>query len=370
MNNSKIVFIPALAILTIFMSSCSENVTTKEQNNDKPIVVEISSNTNGAVANGLSFTGQVESAHSANVATRMMGYITKIYVKAGDRVQAGQLLFTINSSDIRAKQTQVDAMLKQAEAALHVAQKDFDRYTALYKQNSASAKELEQITLQYQSAKAGVEAAKGMQHEVSSQLAYANVVAPFNGIVTQKLADEGSLANPGMPILTIEQGGTLQITAMVPENDISQVKLGQEADVQIEAANKNFKTKLSQINPSSQFSGGQYIVKLAIPANELNALMAGMYATVRISTTTNSIKSGVNIDTTKLVMLPKKALVYRDQLVGVYTVSSEKTALLRWLRIGKELGDKVEVLSGITRNEPYIVKADGNLYNGAKLTIK
>jgi RND family efflux transporter MFP subunit len=295
-----------------------------------------------------------------------MGYITKVYVKVGDRVNAGQLLFTVNSNDIQAKQSQVDAMLKQAEAAFYVAQKDFDRYTALYKQNSASAKELEQITMQYQSAKAGVEAAKAVQHEVKSQLTYANVVAPFSGVVTQKLADEGSLANPGMPILTIEQGGSLQVTAMVPETEIASLKVGDVANVNVDAANTQFQSKLIQINPSSQFTGGQYIIKLSIPISDANKLMAGMYAQIKIQTKTAVVKS----DTSNTVMIPTTALVYRDQLVGVYTISAQNTAMLRWLRIGKTEGDKVEVLSGLAKNEAYIIKAEGNLYNGAKVSVK
>jgi RND family efflux transporter MFP subunit len=272
----------------------------------------------------------------------------------------------VNSNDIQAKQSQVDAMLKQAEAAFYVAQKDFDRYTALYKQNSASAKELEQITMQYQSAKAGVEAAKAVQHEVKSQLTYANVVAPFSGVVTQKLADEGSLANPGMPILTIEQGGSLQVTAMVPETEIASLKVGDVANVNVDAANTQFQSKLIQINPSSQFTGGQYIIKLSIPISDANKLMAGMYAQIKIQTKTAVVKS----DTSNTVMIPTTALVYRDQLVGVYTISAQNTAMLRWLRIGKTEGDKVEVLSGLAKNEAYIIKAEGNLYNGAKVSVK
>jgi RND family efflux transporter MFP subunit len=257
-------------------------------------------------------------------------------------------------------------MLKQAEAAFHVAQKDFDRYTSLYKQNSASAKELEQITMQYQSAKAGVEAAKGLQHEVKSQLTYANVVAPFSGVVTQKLADEGSLANPGMPIVTIEQGGSLQVTATVPETEIASLKIGDVANVNVDAANKQFKSKLIQINPSSQFTGGQYIIKLNIPAVDAKQLLAGMYANVKIQANGASGK----VDSSNTVMIPTTALIYRDQLVGVYTISAQNTAMLRWLRVGKTEGDKVEVLSGLAKNEAYIIKADGNLHNGAKVSVK
>jgi RND family efflux transporter MFP subunit len=354
------------AITVLLFTACASNELHENNNNDKPIMVTTSANTTGLSANGFTVTGQIEAAHSTNVATRIMGYITKIYVKAGDRVKAGQLLFTVNSNDIQAKQSQVDAMLKQAEAAFHVAQKDFERYTALFKQNSASAKELEQITMQYQSAKAGVEAAKGMQHEVKSQLTYANVVAPFSGVVTQKLADEGSLANPGMPILTIEQGGSLQVTAMVPETEIAALKLGDIATVNVDAANKQFQSKLIQINPSSQFTGGQYIIKLNIPLTDVSKVMAGMYAQIKIQTKGAIAKA----DTSSKVMIPSTALIYRDQLVGVYTISTQNTAMLRWLRVGKTEGDKVEVLSGLAKNESYIIKAEGNLYNGAKVSVK
>ena len=362
----KLFLVPAIATSVLLLNACSNSETNKNVENEKPIMVTTSANTNGVNDVGLSVTGQIEAAHSTNVATRIMGYITKIYVKAGDRVTAGQLLFTVNSNDIQAKQSQVDAMLKQAESALHVAQKDFDRYTALYKQNSASAKELEQITLQYQSAKASVEAAKGMQHEVKSQLTYANVVAPFAGIVTQKLADEGSLANPGMPIVTIEQGGSLQVTANVPETEIASLKLGDIANVTVDAVNKQFKTRLTQINPSSQFTGGQYIIKLNIPSAETNKLMAGMYAQIKIE----SKKANSKAEDDNSVMIPSSALIYRDQLVGVYTIGAQNTAILRWLRIGKTIGDKVEVLSGLSKNETFIVKSEGNLYNGAKVSVK
>ena len=341
MNYKKLFLIPVIASSVLLLNACSSGESNNTVENEKPISVTTSAITTSASTIGFTVTGQIEAAHSTNVATRIMGYITKIYVKAGDRVKAGQLLFTVNSNDIQAKQSQVDAMLKQAEAAFHVAQKDFDRYTALYRQNSASAKELEQVTMQYQSAKAGVEAAKGMQLEVKSQLTYANVVAPFGGVVTQKLADEGSLANPGMPIVTIEQDGSLQVTAMVPETEIASLKVGDVANVNVDAANKQFQSKLIQINPSSQFTGGQYIIKLNIPSNDANKLMAGMYAQIKIQTKGTSLKA----DTSSMVMIPTTALIYRDQLVGVYTISSQNTAMHRWLRVGKTEGDKVEVLS-------------------------
>ena len=369
MNYKKSVYISVFTLAAFSFQSCSNSNPETTLTNEKPIIVTLGSFDKQYSGGDIDVTGQVEAAHSTNIATRIMGYITKVYVKTGDQVKAGQLLFTVNSADILAKKGQTAAMLSQAEAALHVAQKDYDRYNTLYKQNSASAKELEQITLQYQSAKANVDAAKSMQNEVNAQLTYTNVVAPFSGVITQKLAEEGSLANPGMPIVTIEQGGSLQVSALVPENQIAAIKIGDEASMEVTAANKQFKGKIIQINPSSQFTGGQYIIKAAIPSAETKQLFAGMYVKIKIiSKVAAALSTKDTISNT--VFIPTAALVYRDQLVGVYTIGSQNTALLRWIRVGKQQGDKMEILSGLSKNESFILSSETSLYNGAPVSIK
>lgn len=369
MNYKKSVYISVFTLAAFSFQACSNSNPETTLTNEKPIIVTLGSFDKQYTGGDIDITGQVEAAHSTNIATRIMGYITKIYVKTGDQVKAGQLLFTVNNADILAKKGQTTAMLSQAEAALHVAQKDYDRYNTLYKQNSASAKELEQITLQYQSAKANVDAAKSMQNEVNAQLTYTNVVAPFSGVITQKLAEEGSLANPGMPIVTIEQGGSLQVSALVPENQIAAIKIGDLANMEVTAAKKQFKGKIIQINPSSQFTGGQYIIKAAIPSTETKQLFAGMYVKIKIiSKVAAALSTKDTISNT--VFIPIAALVYRDQLVGVYTIGSQNTALLRWIRVGKQEGDKVEVLSGLSKNESFILSSETSLYNGAPVSIK
>jgi len=205
-----------------------------------------------------------------------------------------------------------------------------------------------------------------MRNEVNAMLSYTNLTAPFSGIVTQKLADAGSMANPGMPILTIEQSGSYQVSASVPENSIGQIHQGEEAMINIKASNKNFKGSVTQINQSSQFTGGQYIIKISIPDNQKTDLYAGMYATVSIPT-----KKPAKITTGgDAVLVPVSSIEYKDQLTGLYTIGSNNTALLRWVRLGKNYGDKVEVLSGLEKSEPFIVSADGKLFNGAAVKIK
>jgi RND family efflux transporter MFP subunit len=198
-----------------------------------------------------------------------------------------------------------------------------------------------------------------MKNEINAMLSYNTVTAPFAGVVTQKLAEAGSISSPGMPILVIEQNGILQVSATIAESDISQVALGDEATVLVKSTGKTFKGKISQINSSSQFTGGQYIIKISIPENEKQGLLSGMFVNVSIPTKNNQPTKA------DVVTIPSSAIINRDELTGIYTISNNNTALLRWIRTGKKIGDNVEVLSGLSGNEKFILSSESKLYNGA-----
>lgn len=333
---------------------------------DSAVTVTVATAAGGLENNAITGTGQVEAVQMANISTRVMGYITGVYVKAGDRVTQGQLLFKVSSNDIQAKQGQADAGIAQAEAMLASAQKDYDRFTALYKQQSATAKELDNVTQQYNMAKAAAEAAKQMRNEVAAQKQYTSVVAPFSGIVTQKLLDAGNIATPGMPVLTLQQGSNLQVTATIPETVIAGVKNGQDATVYIGAVNRYVTGKVSQLIPSSQFTGGQYVIKIALPTDAQKGLYAGMYVNVSLALQKGLVKA----DSSLAIMVPAPSLIHKDELDGLYTVSAASQAVLRWVRLGKTQGDKVEVLSGLDRNEKFITSSSARLYNGVAVIVK
>lgn len=351
--------------LTIF-SACSTKPEKEaiSKNMDSPIVVKMSAPSVNE-QHSIEASGQIEAAQTANISTRVMGYITKLNVKVGDHVSEGQVLGNISNQDILAKRAQSNAMVSEAEASLKNARKDYDRYTNLSQQQSASAKEVDNITLLYNAAQSRLEGAKQARNEINAMLEYTVLKAPFSGVITQKLTDAGSMATPGMSLLTIEQSGSYQVSASVAESEISGVNLGATAILTIKALNKRISGTVSQLNRSSQFSGGQYIIKVAIPANEKSGLYAGMYVNVTIPLKTVIVnKTGDDA-----VVVPVSSIVNKDQLTGLYTVSSNHTALLRWVRLGKMVGNKVEVLSGLNKNESFIVSAEGKLYNGAPVKV-
>ncbi|MBK8952650.1 MAG: efflux RND transporter periplasmic adaptor subunit [Chitinophagaceae bacterium] len=343
----------------VLLNACGSKSNQEKTTPVTPVPVTIAV-PGGNVDGGIAVSGQVEAIQTANISTRMMGTITRIYVKVGDRVRKGQTLVSINSQDLTAKRAQTVAAISEAQANVNNAQKDYERFTNLYNKQSASAKELDNVTLQYNAAKARLEAATQMKNEVSAMMTYSNLTAPFDGVVTQRMADEGNMANPGMPLLTVEQNTQLQVSATVSESDISLLKKGQKAQVEVKAIGKSLECVVSEISPSSQFTGGQYQVKLNIPEKDKKELYAGMYVNVFIPVNRPEGKQ----ENTNSILVPTASLIQNDQLTELYTISSNNTAILRLVRTGKTFGDKTEILSGLGQNEKFIEKAEGKLYNG------
>jgi RND family efflux transporter MFP subunit len=358
MKNNKYIITTILSA-TILFASCGSDDKKAVVDNSTAIAVQTKIVSEDNSSPFLTVSGKIEAAKSANISTRMMGYVDKIYVGVGDKVTKGQLLMSVNNADVSAQLAQVNAGITEAEAAFTNAEKDFNRFTALFQENSASQKELDDITANYNMSKARLESARQMKNGVNAQMGYANIRAPFNGVVTNKFINAGDMANPGMSLMEVESPATYQVLAMVPESEILTVKNDTEVSVQIKALNKSIKGKVTEVSTSSKNTGGQYLVKVILDKTDAQ-ILSGMYATVQFPIARKTTSSAV--------MIPIDALVKKGQLSGIYTVSQSNTALLRWLRLGRTFGDQVEVLSGLSADEQYIVSAEGKLFNGAKIS--
>ncbi|MBC7555913.1 MAG: efflux RND transporter periplasmic adaptor subunit [Chryseobacterium sp.] len=343
------------------VTSCSsdeKNVT----NSEKPIQVTVNKSGENSTGAFVTASGKLVAKNSVNVSTRMMGYITGMKVEVGQNVSAGQLLVSINNAEIQAKVGQANAQISQAQANYSSAKRDYERFTNLYKRQSASQKELDDMRVRYEMAKAGLEAAQAMKSEVNSQYRYTNITAPISGVITAKFAEQGEMASPGMPLLTIESPSTLQAQVLVSEQNITLIKQGMPVKITLKSTNQEVGGTVAEISKSSANTGGQYMVKVNV--SDSKNLLSGMFVNIQFPFK-NTGKA--NQDFQEGVMVPKSALVEQGQLTGIYTISSSNTAILRWVKTGKNFGDQVEILSGLNANEPYIVSAQGRLYNGAKV---
>jgi len=356
----KTTILSTLALTALLLSSCGNS--EKESATDSRTAIQVTTKA-PATSSGsnLTVSGEVVAVNNATLSTRMMGHVNRVHVNIGDKVTQGQLLISINNSDLQAQRARVNAGINEAQVAFNNAKRDYERFTALFAQNSASQKELDDMTANYEMAKARLESAKAMKAEVDAQFAYAEIKAPFSGVVTNRFVETGAMANPGMPLMAIEAPGNFEVRATVAERAISQIKTGETVEVHINAINKTISGKVTEVGSSSSMTGGQYPVKVVLEKDD--TLKSGMYATVQFPVTQTD-------DSPQLVTVPQEAIVTQGDLRGVYTVSQQNTAILRWLRLGRSFGNEVEVLSGLHADEAIIVKAEGKLYNGVKVDVR
>jgi RND family efflux transporter MFP subunit len=321
-----------------------------------PVQVQVDKATTENQQQTVTVSGRIEATNSANLSTRMMGHVTALRVKTGDKVRKGQLLVSISSTDLQAKRAQVDASIAQAISALINAEKDYQRFQELFAKGSASQKELDNMTTRYEMAKSGVDAAQQMKREVEAQFAYTSISAPYDGTVINTFVKEGDMANPGMPLVAVEGAGAPEAVLLVPEAYITHIAVGQAAQITVKSSGKIISGKVTEVSYSAKNTGGQYIVKVALAATQ--DVLPGMFvnATIGVRQTDTVVSSP---------LVYASALIENGQLRGIYTIGTDNTAVLRWVRLGKQVGDKVEVLSGLAAGERYITQAQGKLFNGA-----
>lgn len=358
----KYTFKLAIIALSLVMLNCGSKDKSALKNNTAPITVVVGSVQSNENNQFITASGKIEATNSANLSTRMMGSVNKVYVNVGQKVSKGQLLISINNADLQAKRAQINATITEATAAYTNAEKDYNRFKNLFAENSASQKEMDDITAHYEMAKARLEGANQMKNEINSQFAYSNITAPFSGVVTNKFIEAGDMANPGMPLIAIESPGKFEVVAMVPENDISQIKSGSKVNVLVKSLDQNLKGKVTEVSSSAKNTGGQYLVKVQLDKTDTK-ILSGMFTTVQFPVENKTAKVSI-------ILIPRSAVVTHGGLKGVYTVSEQNTALLRWLRLGKSFGDNIEVLSGLSAGEQYIISANGKLENGVNILLQ
>lgn len=351
----------AIAALAIIVSSCGKKEEKHAAAPQEKVVVDIATANLKEYPVVHSFSGKLQADKQSNLSTRIMGQISKIYVKTGQKVQKDQLLIQIRNQDILAKKAQVEASKVEVTSAYESAEKDMKRYEALHQSNSASDKEMEDMRTRFKMAKAQLDAVEQMKKEVDENMRYASIRAPYSGVVTSKFVEEGDLANPGMPLLNMESKSQWKVIARIPEANISTVNLNDNVKVHFKAAKKDFEGQIIEINPSTTNTGNQYQAKIliSIPEDCTAKLYSGMYADVLFENGTQ-----------ELILVSKDALIHHGQLVGLYAVSQSGNALLRWVKTGKSVGEKIEILSGLSDGEKYIESTDSKLFDGALVAPK
>lgn len=347
-------------VLTLIGAACSSSEETElKQAQPISVVTQTADFVQGTATHR--FSGTIVSDRTVHMSTKVMGRITKLDIDEGDFVKEGSVLVRIKDDNLQAQKSQMESSLMEAKAGLQNVETNYNRLKALYEQKSATKKELDDISTEYEMTKARVKTLESKLLEVEDMIEYTVLSAPFNGTVVSKMASEGDMASPGQPIIAFEQENMKKIRITVPESEISRFSLNDSVSVDVKAAGyQNGEGFVATINDAGKRGSRQFTVEIMLPELDDNSgVKSGMFAEV-----------GLTIENDRAIIVPQSAIVDHGQLTGLYTLNDDSEVLLRWVRLGDTSGDNVEVLSGLREGESFVASVDQRLREGQKVTIQ
>lgn len=394
---TKLALISAIALLALLASACEKKPQASTEKPPLVTGVQVEKIAVSTMDDFYEATGTVRSKTSTVLSAKIMGTVTSLRVREGNRVSAGQTLIEIDNRDAAAQLQKAQAGLRQAEQGVAEAEQSISaaqsgkaaaeanqrlavstlkRYQTLLDRKSVSPQEFDEVKARASVADAEADRAERMLQMLaarkkqaqaqmdqakadiaSAQVAasFGRIVSPVSGIVTAKQIEAGATATPGAPLLTIEDSSHYRLEATVEESQIGKIKLKDPARVRIDAiGGEDLSGTVVEISPGGDSMSRSYIVKLDVQSSQ--PLRSGLYGTARFI-------SGQR----QALMIPVKAIAQRGQLTGVFVVDEANIARLRLIKTGKVSGDRVEVLSGLNEGERIVVDGVAKVNDGNRV---
>ncbi|MFH1021496.1 MAG: efflux RND transporter periplasmic adaptor subunit [Pseudomonadota bacterium] len=286
--------------------------------------------------------GTVEALQRATIGAKISGPIEEMPVSLGLAVKKGALLARISAGEITAR-------LSQAETQLAQAQRNYAREKRLLEKDASTRETVTSLEEASRLAEAGLREARAMRD-------YTRITAPFTGIITQKMANAGDLATPGMPLLVLENSEQLQVVAAAPEGLALKIKKGDPLTVTVPAAEFSRSGTVTEISPATDTASRTALVKIRIAGG--SALRPGQYARV-------ALPGGAGGNT---FLIPETALLRFGQMERIF-ITRNNTAQLRLVRSGEHREGLVEILAGLKGGEQVVVQGGERLVDGQPVRI-
>jgi RND family efflux transporter MFP subunit len=371
----------ALLPVVLILAGCAKPASEKKAVEAAPVAVKTVAAASVEMPSVYEATGTVRARTTAQVSAKVMGYVREVKAQAGDTVKAGQVLILLDDRDLASGYRQAEAGLNEArqgmseadnaiaaaKAQLDMTQLTFGRMKDLYDKKSVSTQELDDVSMKLKVAQANHEMALSRRGQLQARIrqaeeavggagimkGYAEVKAPFAGVVTERRVEPGNLAAPGQPLLVIEQAGALRLEAQVDESRLGSIRAGQSVTVTLD---QPIQARVSEIVPAVDAASRSFLVRIDLPA--LPRLRSGMFGRA-------SFPQGQR----QVLMLPAGAAIEQGQVQSVM-VAQDGYARGRLVTLGQRTGDRVEVLSGLAAGEAVIHPRPAGLADGARVEVR
>lgn len=328
--------LPLIALGASLLAACGSEAPAPAQGAAAPDLATIVIGAEAAPAE-LLLDGVVEAVEQATLSAQTPGRVAEVPVEVNDRVQAGALLVRLRATEQVAGLDQAQAALRAATARDVQARAQFDRINDMYERKVVARATYDEALAARDAAGAGLAAARAGLEAAREGVAYTELRAPYDGVVTAKHVHVGEVVAPGSPLVAVASLGARRVVAEVPQSSASAVQASGKATVY--AGEERIAAARITLAPSAQPQSGTFRVRVDLP-DDATRLAPGTYAKVGFVTGESS-----------RTLVPRSAVVERSEMRAVYVVAPDGRVVLRQVRLGRPVGERIEVIAGLARGE-------------------
>ncbi len=347
----KIIWIIAgVAIVGLVIFKLVSNKKTTENrvyqyDKEKPISVSVDTIRLQNIVDASNYTGTFEPNKETKISADIQGKINAVLVDMGSYVSKGQTLIQLDNSLLKLQ-------LQTVEVQIEGLEDDVKRYTILTEADAVQGVQLEK-------AKLGLKTAKVQRATLLEQINKTSVKAPFNGVVTAKLNEEGGFAAPGVPLLQITDISTLRFTINIPESDLVQFQSNQSYKISTDVfPDISLSGKISMIGSKANM-GNSFPIQFQVANTKNLSIKSGMFGKVNLSES----------EQVQGILIPTSAITEENGIAKVYVIKNGK-AVLQAITTSKTIGNKTLVSSGLNENDIIVTNGFINLFDGANIITK
>jgi RND family efflux transporter MFP subunit len=347
----------------IFSRHRSENALKDWTQDQSVSTVSVALPTAMDAGNALVLPGNVQAFNSAPLYARTNGYVSKWFVDIGSPVKAGQVMAVIDTPDVDQQLAAARADLQTAKANEALASTTSARWATLLQKDAVSKQEADEKSGDFAAKRAVTNAAAANVSRLQALQGFSRIVAPFGGVVTSRSTQIGQLVTAGasnaQPLFTVSDVSKMRIYVRVPQAYSAELHPGLHATLTLpEYPGRTFDAVMTRTADAVDQQSGTVLVELQA-TNGDGALKPGAYAQVRFPIT----------GTSGSVVVPASAILYRSDGTLVATVGPNNKAVVHQIKIGRDMGDTLEVTSGLTKTDRIIVSPPDSIETGDPVKV-
>lgn len=282
--------------------------------------------------------GVLEAINRSTVSAQTQGQVDAILYDVDDFVTKGDVIARLRDTEQQARVAQAAAELKSVTATLDQARDEFARVEGLFKSKNVSASARDQAQADLKGAQARLEAAQAGLKQATELLDYTQIRAPYSGIVTHRHMEVGEIASPGQPVMSGVSLEELRVVVDVPQSVIPAVRERGQVNIYLPDGSVAKPGHIT-IFPFADLGSNTFKVRLDL-SERVEGLFPGMF-----------VKTGIVTGERRELTVPKAAVVYRSEVTGAYVLDEQGHIGLRQVRVGRQIGEAVTVLSGLGEGE-------------------